>query len=199
MNEVADLPDDVEVLKAKIAALEEQIRKLEHNVEIFRRIAFGRGSEKRGKRKLPPDAAGMHQGHLFLVHLLEEAERTAAKTDAHGTIEITATRPQRTPSKRRQKMPSHLPKIRTTYELSGEQCVCECGGEMHAIGEDVRSELERIELTVVHEIARKRYACRKCANGVKTAPGPDRVIDKGLLSTGFLAHVIAERFLLHLP
>ena len=34
---------------------------------------------------------------------------------------------------------------------------------------------------------------------MKVAPGPDRVIDKGLLGTGALAHVITERFGNHLP
>jgi transposase len=206
-------PSDVEALKAlvlaqkdaldardvTIAEQRELIRKLEHNVEVFRRLAFGRGSDKRGNRKLPADGISARQGHLFLVQLIEEAERTAEKTGTHGTIEIAAPKPDRKPSKRRQKLPSHLPKIRTIYELPPEQCVCVCGGQMHEIGEELRTELERVELTVAHEIAQKKYACRKCQSGVKTARGPARVIDKGLLSAGFLAHLIAERFGMHLP
>jgi transposase len=206
VNEAEHLPDDVATLKETIAALQarvaaqtEQIRKLEHNVEVFRRIAFGRGSEKRGNRKLPEGETKARQGHLFLVQLVEEADRIAEKTGAHGTIEITPSKPDRKPSKRRQKLPSHLPKVRTTYELTPEQCVCACGGAMHEIGEDVSSELLRVELTVVHEIAKKKYGCRKCEGAIKTAPGQDRVIDKGLLSPSFLAHVITERFGMHMP
>lgn len=30
----------------------------------------------------------------------------------------------------------------------------------------------------MHEIACKKYGCRSCEEGVRTAPGPDRVIDK---------------------
>jgi transposase len=199
-------PSEVETLRAKIAALQQQIaerdaliRKLEHNVEVFRRIAFGRGSEKRGNRKLKESESGMRQLHLWLTQLVEEADRTAAQTGTHGTIELTTPKSDRQPSKRRQKLPSHLPKVRTTYELPAEQCVCVCGGTMHEIGEDISSELMRVEFTLVHEIAKKKYACRACEGAVKTAPGPARVIDKGLLSPSFLAHVITERFGMHLP
>lgn len=51
----------------------------------------------------------------------------------------------------------------------------------------------------MHEIRRAKYACRNCEDGVTTAPGPDRVIEKGLLGPGFLAHVAVERFGQHMP
>ena len=197
---VIEQQDAIAARDAKLAAQDALIRKLEHNVEVFRRIAFGRGSEKRGNRKLPESEAGMRQLHLWLTQLVAEADRTAEKTGAHGSIEITPPKkPERTPGKRRQKLPSHLPRVRTTYELPEAQLVCECGCRMHEIGEDVSSELLRVELTVVHEIAKKKYGCAKCGGAAKTAPGPARVIDKGLLSPSFLAHVITERFGMHLP
>jgi transposase len=200
MSEAAGLPNDVEALHALVLAQREQIRKLEHNVEVFRRIAFGRGSEKRGTRKLPEGDPAARQGHLWLAQIVEAAERAADAHNTHGTIEIEAPKRERKPSKRRQKMPSHLHCVRTTYELAGEQLVCDCGFDgMHEIGEVVRRELERVEFTLVHEIACKKYGCRKCEGCVRTAPAPDRVIDKGLLSPGFLAHVITERFGMHMP
>jgi transposase len=67
---------------------------------------------------------------------------------------------------------------------------------LHEIGEETSKELE---LTLVHEIARKKYACRSCEEGVKTAAGPDRVIEKGQLGVGFLAHTLVERFGNHMP
>ena len=67
------------------------------------------------------------------------------------------------------------------------------------MGEETTRELERLETAVVHEIRRAKYACRQCGEGVQTAPGPDRVIEKGLLGPGFLAHVAVERFGNHMP
>lgn len=198
-NELAALRSQVEALQQQIAVRDELIRKLEHNVEVFRRIAFGRGSEKRGHRKLADGDAKSRQLHLWLTQLVEEADRTAEQTGAHGSIAITPQQSNRKPGKRRAKLPSHLPTVRTTYELPPEQCVCVCGNAMHKIGEDVSQELLRVELTVLHEIAKTKYGCRACEGVVKTAPGPARVIDKGLLSPSFLAHVITERFGMHLP
>jgi transposase len=89
--------------------------------------------------------------------------------------------------------------VRTIYELPEEDRRCACGGELSAFGEEVSRELERVETTVVHEIVRKKYSCGSCREGVVTAPWRGKVIDKGLLGPGFLAHVIVERFGNHLP
>src|SRR4030042_4328785 len=48
-------------------------------------------------------------------------------------------------------------------------------------------------------MARKKYACARCKEGVVTAPWRGKVIEKGLLGPGFLSHVIVERFGNHLP
>ena len=112
---ILDQEQELAARDAQLAAQADQIRKLEHNVEVFRRIAFGRGSEKRGHRKLAPHESGMRQQHLWLTQLVEVADRAAERTAAHGTIELSAPRTQRKPSARRQKLPSHLPRMRTTY------------------------------------------------------------------------------------
>lgn len=89
--------------------------------------------------------------------------------------------------------------IRSTFELPLDQRGCACGSKLEPIGEELSRELERLEISVVHEIARTKYACKACANGVKIAAGPERVIDKGILGVGFLAHVLVERFGQHMP
>src|SRR5262249_37882002 len=49
--------------------------------------------------------------------------------------------------------------------------VCtDCSGPLHRIGEDVRKELERVELTVVHEISQAKHGCRKCEIAVICQP-----------------------------
>jgi len=212
-TQLTHLPDDVDALKAIVARQDatistqastiseqsETIAKLEHNVEVFRRLAFGPSTERRRPdSEVPVDA---NQGHLFYAELLEEAQRAAEQCGSEGTIEpVRAGKPRQKKKRgRRKTFPPHCPVVRTTYEVPEAERVCDCGGPLHEIGEDVRRELERIEMTVVHEIACKKYACRSCTNGVRTAPGPHRVIEKGILGKGFLAHVVVERFLSHMP
>ena len=200
------LPEDVEALKALLAEREAliaereallaetqaRIAQLEHEVARLRRSLFGPRSER--SRPDDPD-----QARFVFPELLDEAQRVADATGAVGSIELVE--PGRRPRRRggrRETFPEHLPVVRTTYELAEADRTC-CGAPMAAIGHETTKELERIELVVVHEIARTKYACRTCEAKVLTAPGPVRVIEKGLLSPGFLAHVITERFARHMP
>jgi len=182
-----------------IADQNEELAALRHNLAVFARMLFGDSSEK---RQLTGLASGHpHQLHLFLADLVADAERIAEETGATGNVEVKRPDPAKQARKkgRRKTFPDHLPRVTSTFELPEEERVCACGGELHAIGFEEARELERIEVTVVHTKRRTKYACRRCEEGVTTAPGPARVIEKGILSPGFLAHVISERFQFHMP
>lgn len=192
---MAATPEEVEALRAENRALKAQLEKSQHTIEIYKSMLFGRSSEK---RRPAPGENNPNQGHLFSADLLQEAERTAEQKGVEGSITPQPRKPKKKGG-RRKKFPEHLPRARTTYELPEEKRVCSCGSPLHKIGEDVRKELERIELSLVHEIACVKYGCRSCGEKVVTAPGPDRVIDKGILGNSFLSHVLVERFGNHMP
>jgi len=207
MDRALELPHDVDALKALVLThraliairdetIEQQrdeIARLAHHNQVLAKLVFGRSSEKREPQ--PADAA--LQGNLFLAEIAAEAERLAEQHRVVATVEVQAH--TRQTKRRRGEFPSHLPVVRTVCELKDEDRVCACGGELKAFGEETSRELERIETTVIHEIARTKYACTRCQEGVVTAPWRGKVIEKGLLGPGFLAHVITERFGNHLP
>jgi transposase len=196
------LPDDVATLKALIAKKDERIAQLEHNVHILTKWMFEKKSER---RPVDPQVATNLQSSLLFPEIIEAAERVADQTGASGTIEVKKPprvdpRPPRKKRGRRSEFPDHLPVIKTTFDVAENERACErCHVPLQKIGEEVTKELERIEMTIVHEIARSKYACKKCQMGVKIASGPDRVIDRGLLGVGFLAHLLNERFGNHMP
>ena len=190
-----ELPSDVESLKALIAQRDERIRVLEHAVEVLTKMKCAPKSERRPSAGFVLEPGQMH---LLFPELIEAAERVADEKKVEGSVEIRSSGQAKVP-KRRKHFPPHLPVLRSSFELPKEQLGCACGATMSAIGEEVSRELERLEISVVHEIARTKYACKSCATGVKIAPGPDRVIDKGILGVGFLAHVLVERFAYHMP
>ena len=196
MTNVVELPDDVEALKKLVIEQRERIAILEHNIEVLKKLAFEAHAARRPSAGFD---ASLRQGQLLFPELVEAAERVADRTGESGTVEVRSTGEPRKGHGRRKEFPAHLPVIRTTFEPPAENRTCVCGAELMRIGEDVTRELERLEICVVHEIARGKYACKACEETVKTAKGPERVIDKGLLGAGFLAHVIVERFLHHLP
>lgn len=192
----ATLPDDITALKSLVVAHRQEIARLEHNNRLLAKLVFGRSSEK-GSPPASPEA--VLQGHLFAQEIAAEAARLADELGVTATVEIPAHARRVHKKGRRTSFPDHLPVVRTVCELADADRRCACGGELRAFGEEVSRELERVETTVVHEIARKKYACAGCHGGVVTAPWRGRVIEKGLLGPGFLAHVVTERFGNHLP
>lgn len=201
----AELPDDVDALKAIIASQDEVIAEkteaiaaLRCQVDKLASIAFGKKSEERPRLEIPKDL--LAQGYLFHTDLVAEADRLAKEKRVQGDVSLESPKRERPKKGRRAKFPDHVPVVTTQIELEEEDLVCDhCRGELHKIGDEAMRELERLETTIVHEVRRAKYACRSCTDGVKTAPGPNRVIDKGLLGPGFLAHVATERFGQHLP
>jgi transposase len=201
------LPRDIDALIALLedrdellVKRDERIAALEHTLAVYARMLFSSSSEK---RRLTGIAAGHpHQLALFMADLVADAERIAEATGVTGHVEVEPPPPARRTgknSRRAKSFPDHLQVVETLFELSEDKLVCACGGELHLIGFEETRELERIEVTIVHRKKRAKYACRCCEEGVVTAAAPGRVIDKGRLGPGFLAHVIAERFQFHMP
>ena len=192
------LEEQLQVVNDENARLRQENADLRHNVEVFRRLAFGPSSEKR--RGPDPDTAGPpEQGHLFFADLVAEAHETAERHGIDTTIEARPPKKQQKPAGRRKKFPDHVPQVTTRYELPEADRVCACGSSLHEIGFETARELERIELTFVHVYERAKYACRACEEGVITTPGPARPLDKSILGVGFLSYLINERFGNHMP
>lgn len=182
---------------AELAKLRDEIEQLRHNVEAYRRMAFGPSSEKR--KGATPEETDSQQGWLFHQTIVAEAFETAERKDIDATISYEAPKKPKPRGGRRKTFPEHTPEMTTRYELPEAQRVCACGSPLHEMGFETSRELERIEITFVHKIERAKYACRSCEEGVRTAPGPDRPFEKGLLGRGFLGHLIVERFGHHMP
>ncbi len=178
-------------LREFVPSLLQQVASLEQQLAEFKRMLFGRRSEK--------------SRYLDQKELLPFAELDALKKqleeakEAASAVEIPAhTRKKK--NKRRNDFPDHLPRRRTTSSLTDAEKACpECGDTRVKIGVETTKELERIEFTYVHEMDREKYACRKCSGHVVIAPGVTRVLEKGILGGGFIAQIIFERFGNHMP
>jgi transposase len=186
------------MLEAENAKLHDLVKALKHNVEVYRRLAFGPSSEKRGGSEADLTAPA-EQGHLFYAQLIAEARETAERNGIDASIEASPPKKPRKPKGRRGKFPEHILTVTTKYDLPEDQRVCACGSPLHEMGAEIARELERLEMSFVHIYQRMKYACRSCEAGVTTTPGPDRAFPKGILGTGFLSYLINERFGNHMP
>ncbi|MGH8602127.1 MAG: IS66 family transposase [Gammaproteobacteria bacterium] len=187
----ADLPHDVELLKAlvlKQAAENEKLskenRQLQEQLNLLLAKRFGPSSEK-----LPADQ----------LRLFNEAERDAEEAHAELPSIIVVSHPRARPV--RKPLPAVLPRIEVIHDLSeGEKLCAEDGQVLVAIGEEISEQLDIVpaQVRVIRHV-RKKYACPQCQQGVKTAPLPPQPIPKSLASPGLLAHVAVAKYQDALP
>lgn len=209
MTRESELPRDVDALLALILqeraerdTLEVKVAALEHQVRVLSRWAFGPRSEKRVVETQP---AGPQELFSFMLPR-EEAQRLADQSGALGSVTLEAPAAEAAPATsktrksapRRTEFPEHLPHVRTEIELAEDRRRC-CGQTMEPMGHERTKVLERVEASVVHEIARVKYCCRVCQMKVLTAPLSTRGLERTLLGNSFLVSLALERFQHHMP
>ena len=193
----ADLPDDIDALKAIILASqakmvdqdgiierkEDRIIRLEKLLADFKRALYGAKSEK----------ANPDQYHLAL----EDIETAMAVVHA----EDEAIAPPKTAASKsragRGVLPKHLPRVE---EIIAPDLTCGCGAERHIIGEDVSERLDIVPAQFRVLVTRRpKYACRSCEAGVIQAPAKPRLIEGGMPTEATIASVIVSKYADHLP
>src|SRR5476651_300174 len=196
----APLPDldglDPETLKALLIAKHnesvEQHKQLTSNwqeiehlklvIEKYRRIIFGRKSEKL-TREL--EQLELRLEELETAQAADQAAQDAAEAQQPSSPNSDSKpRPSRP---RRKPLPEDLPR-EVIVHMPEHDCCPGCGSRLRQFGEDVSEQLERVPATykVIRHV-RPKFACAGCERVVE-APAPARPIDRGLPGPALLAH-----------
>jgi transposase len=191
----ADLPDDVDALRAlvleqsrQIDALQSaqaEVERLKAIIDALQRHRFGRRSEQ------------LDADQLELC--LEEVETALAQAEA--AIECNAGKPgsARPRKTNRSSLPAHLERVEQVVDVESKACPC-CGGTLHQIGEDVSERLDVVPATFRVLVTRRpRYGCRSCENAVVQAPAPARIVEGGIPTEALIAQVLVSKYADHLP
>jgi transposase len=199
----ADLPDDVEALKAlvlkgraeaaaaqaRISDSDAIIAHLKLQIAKLKREQYGQSSE-RSSRLIDQ-----------LELQLEEIEASASEDDllaemaAARTTQVAAftrKKPSRKP------FPEHLPRERIVHPTP-TACAC-CGGtRLSKLGEDITETLEVIPRSwkvICH--VREKVSCRDCES-ISQAPAPFHVVPRGWAGPSLLAMILFEKYGQHQP
>lgn len=182
---IESLQQQVAELSAKLKWYEEQFRLAQHK-------RFGASSEQ------------THSDQLEL-NLFNEAEVLATPAGEQPPMEeITYSR--RKQAGKREEDFSKLPVETVTYQLAEGEQVCECcGGALHEMSTETRSEIAVVppQVKVVRHV-RHVYACRRCEREdiqtpIVTAPMPKPVYPGSLASPSSLAYVMSQKYVDGLP
>ncbi len=184
MIDPADLPDDIELLKAIVLRKEDCIQRLEKLVADFKRALFGAKSEK----------VNPEQYELAL----EDIETAMAAIHAEDEA-VAPPKSKSAPRKsNRGNLPKHLPRIEEV--IDPESTTCACGAERHIIGEDTSERLDILPAQFRVIVTRRpKYACRSCEAGIVQAPAKPRLIEAGMPTEATVASVIVSKYADHLP
>ena len=183
MIDPADLPDDIELLKAIVLRQQDHNMRLEKLVADFKRALFGAKSEK----------ADPEQYELAFEDIETAIETVHAERDAD-----IALRPSKPRKSNRGHLPKHLPRIEEV--IQPESTTCTCGAERHIIGEDTSERLDIIPAQFRVIVTRRpKYACRSCEAGIVQAPAKPRLIEGGMPTEASVASVIVSEHADHLP
>ena len=193
---LADLPDDVDALKAMVLAMasetaelravnesaEIRIARLHAILKALERARFGRRSER-----LSPDQIDL---------VFDEVETGLGLIEAE--LDRVGPKPVREPRPRKA-LPAGLERVEVVMEP--DELACSCGScERVKIGEDVSERLDvvpsRFQVIVTR---RPRYACKGCHQGVIQAEAPPRLIEGGLATEALLAHIAVSKYADGLP
>ena len=188
---MATLPDDVEALRAIVAAQAAElmakdglIGTLRLQLARLRRQQFGRSSERLDR--------DIDQLELTLEDLEAEQATTIPVSNSDKDQAAPATaKPARRP------LPDHLP--REVVEHPAPTSCPACGGSLRPLGEDVTEILDWVpgRFRVMRHV-RPKCSCRRC-EAISQAPAPSLPIRRGRAGAGLLAHVLVSKYADHLP
>ena len=206
---VSPLPDDVEALKALLAAAieradyaearlataharesatEAMIAHLKLQIAKLRREQFGPSAER--SRRL------LDQMELELADLEADAGEDALTAELAVSATSVAGFERKRPA--RKPFPEHLPRERVVVPAP---CSCPaCGGSrLSKLGEDITETLEVIPRAwKVIQTVRERFSCRDCET-VTQPPAPFHVVPRGWAGPSFLAMLLFEKYGQHQP
>jgi len=193
----ADLPDDIDALKARVLAAESRtasdallIAHLQLLIEKMRREKFG------------PRRENLSRILDQLEFQLEEA-CAAATEDELAALQAAAKSTTTIPAHERKHpvkkpLPAHLPRERVVVP-GPASCSCCGGAHLAKLGEDVTETLEVIPRQwKVIQTVREKFTCRDC-EAISQPPAPFHAIPRGSAGPNLLAMVLFEKFGQHQP
>lgn len=176
--------DEVKQLREENKRLRRENELLRQKIDAMARRIFGKKSEQLSPGQLE-----------FLMGQLDQPEQPEASEDA-ATPEARTSR--RNPKPRKPRIPDHLPVVE---EVIRPDSVEANPDGYRQVGEEVSEQIDYLpgRFQILRTI-RPTYVKRSDVDAVPfTAPLPPKLLERGILSPGLLAHILVSKYADHLP
>ncbi|EMN52111.1 putative helix-turn-helix domain of transposase IS66 [Leptospira interrogans serovar Autumnalis str. LP101] len=186
------LPNDIEELK-KIIIFQKQ-KESEHldQIERLKIQLFGRKTEKWSQ---------IEKDQEILFNEIESSLQEDSPEPEEESL-FTSVKSHTRKKTGRKPFPDYFPRITILHDIPETEKTCSCGHELTRIGEESSEKLDIIPAKIQVEVhVRPKYACKHCEGTsdetlpvVKIAPVPNQIAEKSMLSSGFLAYTLTQKF-----
>jgi transposase len=193
---IAQLQEQLARKDQALALAEVKIKVLEERLRLDRIARYGKRSEMLSDLQL----------QLLDLEPGVSSEEVEAESEREPLQPQT---PQDKPASKhrrkhpgRQELPAHLERVEQIVACTLEQCNCgRCGKQTTVIGYEETEVLDvRPAEYYVKVIRREKRACRDCEEqGVATAPVPERIVAKSVLSDQVIIEVLVAKCCASLP
>jgi len=161
--------------------------KLTHEMAVLKRLQYASSKS---------EGFSGEQKSLLAEAIDEDIEALGREIEREKPSSTTPPTEEKEQPKR-QALPANLPRREVRHEPA--TTVCSCGCDLKRIGEDVAEKLHYTPgVFSVERHVRGKWVCGQCQK-LTQAPVPAHVIDKGLATTGLLAHVLVSKYADHQP
>jgi transposase len=195
-QQIADRDQQLSRKDQALALAEVKIKVLEERLRLDRIARYGKRSETLSDLQL--QLLDLEPG----VSSEEvEAESQREPLQPQTPQDKSASKPRRK-HPGRQELPAHLERVEEIVACTPEQCHCgKCGKQTTVIGYEETEVLDvRPAEYYVKVIRRQKRACRDCEEqGVKTAPVPERIVAKSVLSDQMIVEAVIAKYCASLP
>jgi transposase len=191
--------DALPLWEQRITLLENEVRMLHGRLGR----AYGRIAELEGRDpQLALDELIAELAKAEAERLRKEQEEAAAAAQADEEKEQKKKGKKKKPRRGHGPRPQEaLDVVEEIIEFAGDEPCKVCGGKLKPLGDQCEEseEISVFERRYVKKVIRRRkYRCR-CNACVMTAPAPPRVIPGGRYSLDFIAQLVADKWLDHVP
>lgn len=174
---------------SRIAEQGNKIKRLEEQLEWFKRQIFGQRSEK---------FVDNQNGEQLVLDIFGGVESVEKQDKQAVSAHIRSK--QKREGKDKITIPEDLPVERRVYDLPEEEKVClETGQSLVKIGEEVTRKLAyKPGSYFIKEIVRPKYALPN-GEGIRITPLPESLLDRCQADDSLLADILVKKFCDHLP
>jgi transposase len=196
-QQIADRDQQLMRKNQVLALAEVKIKVLEERLRLDRIARYGKRSETLSDLQL--QLLDLEPG-VSSEEVEAESEREPLK-ESPVQDNTSSSKPRRK-HPGRQELPSHLERVEQIVACTPEQCNCgKCGKQTTVIGYEETEVLDvRPVEYFVRVIKREKRACRDCEQqGVQTAPVPERIVAKSVLSDQVIIEATVGKYCASLP